>query len=339
MRRRSPSSRRRSSALRAGAWAAASRSARSTPARATAASSRSTRSTTCSTTWSASACASSPRRATPTCCSLPARSQRTCAKRWSAPIRPPRTRNGWWRSATARATAASSPEAPPAWEAFRRWCRSICISAAVRPRPPFCSRVCSRCSKASSRLDFMFRPNALKQRLRAGKRALGCWTVLGSPPVIELLAYCGFDYLLLDQEHGFGEPSALLHSLQAMAATPQCSSIVRVPSNDPNYLKRVLDAGVEGVMVPNVETADDARAVVAACRYPPLGRRGSALGSARASDYGIHSTKYKQAAADELPIVCQIESPKAVENIEAIAAVAGVDGLCIGPHDPSASVV
>src|SRR5438105_2193529 len=185
----------------------------------------------------------------------------------------------------------------------------------------------------------MFRPNALKARLADGRRALGCWTVLGAPPVIELLALCGFDYLLLDQEHGFGEPSALLNSLQAMAATPSCTSIVRVPSNDPNYLKRVLDAGVEGVMVPNVETTEDARAVVAACRYPPAGRRGSALGSARASDYGISASKYKQAAADELLIVCQIESPKAVDNVEAIAAVAGVDGLCIGPHDPSASVV
>jgi 4-hydroxy-2-oxoheptanedioate aldolase len=184
----------------------------------------------------------------------------------------------------------------------------------------------------------MFRPNALKRRLRAGKKALGCWTVLGSPPVIELLAYCGFDYLLLDQEHGFGEPSALLSSLQAMAATPNCTSVVGVPSNDPNYLKRVLDAGVEGVMVPNVETVDDARAVVAACRYPPLGRRGSALGSARASDYGINSSKYKSAAADELLIVCQIESPKAVENIEAIAAVDGVDVLFIGPHDLSGTV-
>jgi len=90
----------------------------------------------------------------------------------------------------------------------------------------------------------MFRPNALKARLRSGKRALGCWTVLGAPAVIELLALCGFDYLLLDQEHGFGEPSALLHSLQAMAATPHCTSVVRVPSNDANYLKRVLDAGV-----------------------------------------------------------------------------------------------
>ena len=184
----------------------------------------------------------------------------------------------------------------------------------------------------------MFRPNALKARLRAGKRALGCWTVLGAPPVIELLALCGFDYLLIDQEHGFGEPSALLACLQAMAATPHCSSVVRVPSNDPNYLKRVLDAGVEGVMVPNVESAEDARAVVAACRYPPAGRRGSALGSARASDYGIVSAKYKAAAADELLIVCQIESPRAVENIEAIAAVDGVDVLFIGPHDLSGTV-
>lgn len=184
----------------------------------------------------------------------------------------------------------------------------------------------------------MFRPNALKARLVAGKRALGCWTVLGAPPVIELLALCGFDYLLLDQEHGFGEPSALLNSLQAMAATPSCTSIVRVPSNDPNYLKRVLDAGVEGVMVPSVETAEDARAVVAACRYPPAGRRGSALGSARASDYGINAPKYKRAAADELLIVCQVESPKAVENIGAIAAVEGVDVLFIGPHDLSGTV-
>jgi 4-hydroxy-2-oxoheptanedioate aldolase len=184
----------------------------------------------------------------------------------------------------------------------------------------------------------VFRPNALKRRLAAGKRALGCWTVLGSPPVIELLAYCGFDYLLLDQEHGFGEPSALLHSLQAMAATPACTSIVRVPPNDPNYLKRVLDAGVEGVMVPNVETADEARAVVAACRYPPAGRRGSALGSARASDYGINAPKYKGTAADELLIVVQIESPKAVENIETIAGVDGIDVLFVGPHDLSGTV-
>jgi 4-hydroxy-2-oxoheptanedioate aldolase len=184
----------------------------------------------------------------------------------------------------------------------------------------------------------MFRPNALKARLLAGKRALGCWTVLGAPAVIEVLALCGFDYLLLDQEHGFGEPSALLHSLQAMAATPTCSSVVRVPSNDPHYLKRVLDAGVEGVMVPNVETAEDARAIVAACRYPPAGRRGSALGSARASDYGIRGPDYRQRAAQELLIVCQIESPRAVENVEAIAAVEGVDVVFIGPHDLSGTV-
>jgi 4-hydroxy-2-oxoheptanedioate aldolase len=184
----------------------------------------------------------------------------------------------------------------------------------------------------------MFRPNHLKARLRSGKRALGCWTELGAPGVIELLALCGFDYLLLDQEHGFGEPSSLLHSLQAMAAAPQCTSVVRVPSNEPNYLKRVLDAGVEGVMVPNVETADEARAVVAACRYPPRGRRGSALGSARASDYGVNAVKYKANAADELLIVVQIESPRAIDNIGAIAAVDGIDVVFIGPHDLSGTV-
>jgi 4-hydroxy-2-oxoheptanedioate aldolase len=184
----------------------------------------------------------------------------------------------------------------------------------------------------------MYRQNAIKKRLLSGRKAIGCWTVLGSPPVIELLALCGFDYLLLDQEHGFGEPSSLLHALQAMSATPSCTAVVRVPSNDPNYLKRVLDAGAEGVMVPNVETAEDARAVVAACRYPPAGRRGSALGSARASNYGIDAPHYRKTAADELLIVCQIESPKAVDNIDAIAAVEGVDVLFIGPHDLSGSI-
>src|SRR5205085_10625291 len=100
--------------------------------------------------------------------------------------------------------------------------------------------------------------------------------------------------------------------------------IVRGPSKNANCLKRVLDAGVEGVMVPNVERAEDARAVVAACRYPPAGRRGSALGSARAADYGIRAPDYRKAAADELLIICQIESPKAVDNVQAIAAVDGV---------------
>lgn len=184
----------------------------------------------------------------------------------------------------------------------------------------------------------MFRPNAIKRRLASGKNALGCWTVLASPPVIELLAFCGFDYLLLDQEHGFGETASLLHSLQAMSASPNCSSIVRVPSNDPNYLKRVLDAGAEGVMVPNVQTAEEARDVVAACRYPPAGRRGSALGSARASDYGIRASDYRNSAADELLIVCQIESPKAIDNIDAIASVEGIDVLFIGPYDLSGTV-
>ena len=183
----------------------------------------------------------------------------------------------------------------------------------------------------------MFRPNALKRRLREGQRALGCWTVLGSPPVIELLAYCGFDYLLLDQEHGFGDASALLHSLQAMAATrtaPRSCACHRTT----RLFERVLDAGVEGVMVPNIETADEARPW---WRLPLTRRRGGAarqLGSARASDYGIHAPDYRKNAAEEPSSSARSNRPRAVDNIDAITAVDGLDVLFIGAHDLSGTV-
>lgn len=182
----------------------------------------------------------------------------------------------------------------------------------------------------------MYRPNAVKARLRAGGKALGCWTVLGSPAAVELLGFAGFDYILLDQEHGLGEPSNLTAQLQAMSATP-ATSVVRVPWNDHVYLKRVLDAGVEGVMVPSVETAEEARAAVAACRYPPLGRRGAAASSARASNYGM-APDYVATCADHLLIVLQIEFAKGVANIDAILAVEGIDVMFIGPHDLSGTV-
>jgi 4-hydroxy-2-oxoheptanedioate aldolase len=182
----------------------------------------------------------------------------------------------------------------------------------------------------------MYRPNAAKARLRAGGKVLGCWSALGSPSVVELLGFAGFDYILLDQEHGLGEPSTLITQLQAMSATP-ATSVVRVPWNDHVYLKRVLDAGVEGVMVPSIETAGEARAAVAACRYPPLGRRGAASSSPRASNYGM-APNYVATCADELLIVLQIESKKGVENIDEILAVEGIDVMFIGPHDLSGTV-
>lgn len=179
----------------------------------------------------------------------------------------------------------------------------------------------------------MFRPNALKRKLLAGGRVLGCWTTLGHPQIVELLAMTGFDFLLLDQEHGAGDPTSLVGLLQAISATPT-TSVVRVPWNDHVYLKRVLDMGVEGVMIPGVENAEEARAAVAACRYPPRGRRGSSIGSARASNYGM-AAGYRAESDDNILIIAQIESKGAVERIDEIAAVDGIDVLFIGPHDLS----
>lgn len=182
----------------------------------------------------------------------------------------------------------------------------------------------------------MYRRNACKERLKSGRKVLGCWTALGCAPVVELLGFTGFDYLLLDQEHGLGDLGALVQQLQAMSATP-ATSIVRVQWNDPVVLKRVLDSGVEGVMIPAVETADEARAAVAACLYPPKGRRGAASSSARASNYGM-ATDYVASCADNLLIVLQIESEKGVENIDEILKVPGIDVMFIGPHDLSGTV-
>ena len=182
----------------------------------------------------------------------------------------------------------------------------------------------------------MYRQNTLKQRLHDGENVLGCWTMLGSPQVVEILSLAGYDFLVIDQEHGLGDPTSLAAQLHAMSATPAVG-VVRVPWNDHVYLKRVLDVGAEAVLIPSIETAEEARAAVAACRYPPHGRRGTASSSVRASNYGM-APDYVASCADNLLIACQIESAKAVENIEEILAVDGIDLMFIGPFDLSATV-
>lgn len=182
----------------------------------------------------------------------------------------------------------------------------------------------------------MYRPNSLKQRLRNGENVLGCWSMLGSAHAAELLSLAGFDFLVLDQEHGLGDPMTLSAQLHAMSATPTVG-VVRVPWNDHVYLKRVLDVGAEAVLIPSIDTAEEARAAVAACIYPTRGRRGTASSSVRASSYGM-ATDYVATCADNLLIACQIESAKAVENIDEILAVDGIDLIFIGPFDLSATV-
>lgn len=182
----------------------------------------------------------------------------------------------------------------------------------------------------------MYRKNSLKQRLISGENVLGCWSFLGNPLIVEILGLTGFDYILLDQEHGLGDPSDLPAQLQALSATPTVG-VVRVPWNDHVYLKRVLDAGAEAVLIPSIDTAEEARAAVAACLYPPRGRRGTAAGSVRASSFGM-APDYVATCAENLLIACQIESAKAVENIDEILAVEGIDVIFIGPFDLSATV-
>jgi 4-hydroxy-2-oxoheptanedioate aldolase len=175
----------------------------------------------------------------------------------------------------------------------------------------------------------------LKTRLAGGERMYGAWCVLGSAFTAEVMALCGFDFLILDQEHGLGTLDVLASQLQAVQTTAT-TALVRVPGQDADYLKRVLDHGAEGVIIPNVNTGEEARAVAAACRYPPRGTRGSAPTSVRASSYGL-APDYAATAGEHTLVICQIETVAGVENAEAIASADGVDMIFIGPSDLSNS--
>lgn len=151
----------------------------------------------------------------------------------------------------------------------------------------------------------------------------------------EILAYAGMDFLLIDHEHGQGTIDDAVNQLRAMKGT-DCVGILRVPSNDRVYIKRALDAGVAGIMVPNVDSAAQARAVVDACRYAPVGARG-AFGGMRAMRYGFNPKYYEEVAADTL-IAVQVENSDAIDNIVDIAGVDGIDVIFIGPRDLSATL-
>jgi 4-hydroxy-2-oxoheptanedioate aldolase len=175
----------------------------------------------------------------------------------------------------------------------------------------------------------------LKARLKAGEKLLGAWTMSGSPDNAEVMALTGLDFLLMDHEHGQATIPDAIAQLRAIKGTG-CAGVMRAPWNDMVFIKQVLDAGIHGIMVPQVNSAKEARDVVAACRYPPLGMRGAA-GGTRATAYGLDMGYYDR-VADELLVIVQIETPQAVENATAIAEVDGVDVVFIGPRDLSANI-
>ncbi len=183
----------------------------------------------------------------------------------------------------------------------------------------------------------MFRDNPLKPRLEDGPPLAGCWSHLVSPMAAEVVALCGYDFVLIDNEHG---PASLSDSTAIMQAvsTTDVATMMRVPWNDPVYIKRALDTGIEGVMIPAVEDADAAARAVAACRYPPEGIRGVAYAVTRAADYGLKLAEYAMKANHNLVVMCQVETAKTVDNISEIGAIDGIDVLFIGPFDLSASM-
>jgi 2-dehydro-3-deoxyglucarate aldolase/4-hydroxy-2-oxoheptanedioate aldolase len=165
------------------------------------------------------------------------------------------------------------------------------------------------------------------QNLRTPGFHLGTWLSVGSPVIAELAGLCGFDWLLLDLEHGCGGESPLFQTLQALRSS-RSAAIVRVGAPHPDLIQRVLDWGADGVMIPHVDTSEIARECVRCVRFPPHGRRGYSR-SVRACGYGLN---VPEASVQPL-VLAQIESETAVANVAEIAAVDGVDVLFVGPAD------
>jgi 2-dehydro-3-deoxyglucarate aldolase len=180
--------------------------------------------------------------------------------------------------------------------------------------------------------------NRLQQRLRSGERLYGCWLSLASPLVAEALAGAGFDFLVVDGEHSPVDTMDTVALLQAIAAGGS-EPVVRLAENAAWLAKRALDAGSATLLFPMVSSADEARRAVAAMRYPQQGNGGQrgVAGVVRAARYGLDPDYVRKANASACTIV-QIESAAAVQESEAIAAVAGVDALFVGPADLAASL-
>ena len=177
--------------------------------------------------------------------------------------------------------------------------------------------------------------NEFKAALGAGQRQIGMWCSIGDTAAIEMLAGCGYDWLLIDSEHTAVGLERIMQMMQAVAPYA-VSAVVRPGWNDPVEIKRLLDCGAQSILVPYVQSADEAKAAVAAVRYPPKGIRGVA-GMTRASRYGAVK-EYAKRAESEICLLVQIETAAALAELEAIAAVDGVDGIFIGPADLAASM-
>jgi 4-hydroxy-2-oxoheptanedioate aldolase len=177
--------------------------------------------------------------------------------------------------------------------------------------------------------------NKFKQALAEGRQQLGLWSVLTSSYSADIIAGCGYDWILIDTEHSPSGVEGVLPQLQAMAAY-DVSPVVRAAWNDTVLIKRYLDIGVQTLLLPFVQSAAEARAAVAAVRYPPEGVRGISTFT-RANRFG-RVKDYMKRAGEEICLLVQVETKAAVDVVEEIAAVDGIDGVFVGPSDLAASL-
>jgi 2-dehydro-3-deoxyglucarate aldolase len=175
---------------------------------------------------------------------------------------------------------------------------------------------------------------SFRKRLWARESLIGTMVTLPAPAIAEILADLGFDWLFVDGEHGPLETREILAILQAVGDRVPC--LVRVPGAEEPPIKKALDLGAEGIIVPQVNTVDQAASVVRYARYAPAGSRG--VGLARAHGYGLRFQEYLDEANQSVAVIVQAENAQAVENIESIVKVEGIDAVLIGPYDLAASL-
>lgn len=176
---------------------------------------------------------------------------------------------------------------------------------------------------------------SLKQKLKNKELTIGSWVTIGHPSVVEVMANAGFEWLVIDIEH----TSIDLTMVQILISTIQSKglkALIRVSKNEEVVIKRALDMGADGIIVPMITNGDDAQKAVDYAKYPPIGKRG--VGLFRAQNYGLSFNEYKKWVNDELVIIAQVEHYLAAENIESIITTEGIDGIIIGPYDLSGSL-
>ena len=175
----------------------------------------------------------------------------------------------------------------------------------------------------------------LKQKIQNSELTIGSWISLAHPAIAEVMANAGFDWLVVDLEHSvitIREAEELIRIIDLSGVTP----LVRLTTNSPDQIKRVMDAGSHGIIVPMVNSADDAESAISAVRYPPDGNRG--VGLARAQGYGVKFNNYFKSNQNDAVVIVQVEHIEAVNNLEEILSVDGVDGYLVGPYDLSCSL-